>query len=60
VATRPIDLGTTDVANSFIAIQCDVNKSSFDSSGRGSGGAVFRRTLLFKRGGAGRNGLVGT
>jgi len=57
VAIRPIDLGTTDVANSFIAIQCDVNKSSFDSSGRGP---VFRRTLLFKRGGGGRNGLVGT
>lgn len=38
--SRCIDLRAADVANSFIAIQCDVNKSSFDSSS-----PVFRTSV---------------
>jgi len=55
----PIDRFAVDVANSFIAIQCDENKSSFDKiavSDRVPPHARLQWTgLLFKR-----NGLVGT
>jgi len=52
--TWSIDRFDADVANSFIAIQCDVNKSSFDR--RPVPGRIQSHArLLFKR-----NGLVGT